>query len=188
MVINSRRETIKQTRNSGVPDKGHKERVNHQIKCEDIRLINEHGDNAGIVATKAALNHAREVGLDLIEISPNANPPVCKIMDYGKFRYDQQKRDSASAKNQKQTVIKEVKFRPVTDEHDYQVKLKSIMRFLSDGNKVKVTMRFRGREITHQDLGMDIMNRVISDVGDAGKPENKPRMDGRNMTMMMSVS
>lgn len=128
---------------------------------------------------------AQEAGLDLVEISPNATPPVCKIMDFGKFKYEQQKREAEARKKQKTIEVKEVKFRPGTDTHDYDVKMRNVMRFLEGGDKVKVTLRFRGREMAHQQLGLALLNRIADDVGDAGKVENMPRLEGRQMVMMI---
>ncbi|GHE06658.1 translation initiation factor IF-3 [Defluviimonas sp. 20V17] len=128
---------------------------------------------------------AEEAGLDLVEISPNATPPVCKIMDFGKFKYEQQKREAEARKKQKTIEIKEVKFRPGTDTHDYDVKMRNVVKFLENGDKVKVTLRFRGREMAHQELGMDLLNRVASDIEEIGKIENMPRLEGRQMVMMI---
>ena len=128
---------------------------------------------------------AEEAGLDLVEISPNASPPVCKVMDFGKFKYEQQKRESEARKKQKIIEIKEIKFRPNTDVHDYEVKMRSVVKFLEGGDKVKVTMRFRGREMAHQNLGLELLNRVAADVEDLGKVENMPRLEGRQMVMMI---
>ncbi len=128
---------------------------------------------------------ATEAGLDLVEISPNANPPVCKVMDFGKFKYEQQKRESEAKKKQKVIDVKEVKFRPNTDTHDYMVKLKNVQRFLEKGDKVKVTLRFRGREMAHQQLGRELLERVAEDVKELGKVENMPKMEGRQMIMMI---
>ena len=128
---------------------------------------------------------AFEAGLDLVEISPNANPPVCKIMDYGKYKYEQQKRESEARKKQKVIEVKEIKFRPGTDTHDYEVKMRSVIKFLQNGDKVKITLRFRGREMAHQDLGRDLLERVAEDVKDVGKVENMPKVEGRQMTMMI---
>lgn len=125
------------------------------------------------------------MGLDLVEISPNANPPVCKIMDFGKFKYEQQKRESEARKKQKVIEVKEVKFRPNTDQHDYDVKMRNVVRFLESGDKVKVTLRFRGREMAHQNLGRDLLQRVAEDVKEIGKVENMPKMEGRQMIMMI---
>ena len=123
--------------------------------------------------------------MDLVEISPNATPPVCKIMDYGKFKYETQKKEAEARKNQKIIEIKEVKFRPNTDTHDYEVKMRNVFKFLENGDKVKVTLRFRGREMAHQDLGRDLLERVAKDVEEIGKVENMPRMEGRQMVMMI---
>ena len=128
---------------------------------------------------------AQEAGLDLVEISPNANPPVCKIMDYGKFKYEQQKRESEARKKQKIIEVKEVKFRPNTDTHDYEVKMKNVFKFLEKGDKVKVTLRFRGREMAHQNLGRELLERVAEDIKEIGKVENMPKMEGRQMIMMI---
>jgi len=128
---------------------------------------------------------AEDAGLDLVEISPNASPPVCKIMDFGKFKYEQQKRESEAKKKQKTIEVKEVKFRPNTDIHDYDVKMRNVMRFLENGDKVKVTLRFRGREMAHQDLGRNLLERVADDVQEVGKVENMPKMEGRQMVMMI---
>ena len=128
---------------------------------------------------------AEEAGLDLVEISPNANPPVCKIMDYGKFKYEQQKRESEARKKQKTIEVKEVKFRPNTDTHDYGVKMRNVFKFLENGDKVKVTLRFRGREMAHQNLGRELLERVAEDVKEIGKVENMPKMEGRQMVMMI---
>ncbi|EAR52786.1 translation initiation factor [Oceanicola granulosus HTCC2516] len=128
---------------------------------------------------------AEDAGLDLVEISPNASPPVCKIMDFGKFKYEQQKRESEARKKQKTIEVKEVKFRPNTDTHDYDVKMRNVFKFLESGDKVKVTLRFRGREMAHQDLGRRLLERVADDVQEIGKVENMPKMEGRQMVMMI---
>jgi translation initiation factor IF-3 len=128
---------------------------------------------------------AEEAGLDLVEISPNATPPVCKIMDFGKFKYEQQKREAEAKKKQKTIEIKEIKFRPGTDTHDYEVKMRSVVKFLEGGDKVKITLRFRGREMAHQQLGMELLNRVADDVAEIGKVENMPKLEGRQMVMMI---
>ncbi|MFT3687614.1 MAG: translation initiation factor IF-3 [Paenirhodobacter sp.] len=146
-------------------------RINERIRAPEIRLIGADGENVGVISPSRALAMAEEAGLDLVEISPTAEPPVCKIMDYGKFKYEQQKREAEARKKQKIIEIKEIKFRPGTDTHDYDVKMRSVMKFLSEGDKVKVTLRFRGREMAHQQLGIELLNRVASDVGEAGKVE-----------------
>nr|WP_275810637.1 translation initiation factor IF-3 [Defluviimonas nitratireducens] len=144
------------------------------------------GENVGVVTPARAMDMAEEAGLDLVEISPNANPPVCKIMDFGKFKYEQQKREAEARKKQKIIEIKEVKFRPGTDTHDYEVKMRNVVRFLENGDKVKVTLRFRGREMAHQQLGLELLNRVKDDVGDLGKIESMPKLEGRQMVMMIA--
>lgn len=128
---------------------------------------------------------AEEAGLDLVEISPNASPPVCKVMDFGKYRYEQQKREAEARRKQKTIDIKEIKFRPNTDTHDYEVKMKSVVKFLGNGDKVKITMRFRGREMAHQQLGLELLNRVENDLVDIGKVENMPKLEGRQMVMLI---
>ena len=138
-----------------------------------------------MVTPARAMDLAAEAGLDLVEISPNATPPVCKIMDFGKFKYEQQKRESEARKKQKIIEVKEVKFRPNTDTHDYEVKMRNVFRFLEGGDKVKVTLRFRGREMAHQNLGRELLERVAEDVQEIGKVENMPKMEGRQMVMMI---
>ena len=160
-------------------------RVNGRIRAPEIRLIGAEGENVGVVTPTRAMALAEEVGLDLVEISPNAAPPVCKIMDFGKFKYDQQKREAEAKKKQKTIEVKEVKFRPNTDTHDYDVKMRNVTRFLEAGDKVKVTLRFRGREMAHQNLGRDLLNRVAEDTKSIGKVENMPRVEGRQMVMMI---
>ena len=139
----------------------------------------------GVVSPEKALELSEEAGLDLVEISPNATPPVCKIMDYGKYKYEQQKRESEARKNQKIIEVKEIKFRPGTDTHDYEVTMRSVTKFLEKGDKVKITMRFRGREMAHQELGRELLERVAADIEAYGKIENIPKMEGRQMTMMI---
>ena len=129
---------------------------------------------------------AQEAGLDLVEISPNAVPPVCKIMDLGKFKYEQQKREAEARKKQKVIEVKEIKFRPGTDTHDYDVKMRSVLKFLGEGDKVKITLRFRGREMAHQQLGLELLHRVAADVGETGKVDSMPKLEGRQMVMMIS--
>ncbi|MFT6168515.1 bacterial translation initiation factor 3 (bIF-3) [Pacificibacter marinus] len=150
-----------------------------------MRLIGAEGENVGVVTPARAMDLAAQAGLDLVEISPNAAPPVCKIMDFGKFKYEQQKRESEARKKQKIIEIKEVKFRPGTDVHDYQVKMRNVLKFLENGDKVKVTLRFRGREMAHQDLGRQLLERVAVDVKEIGKVESMPKMEGRQMIMMV---
>ncbi|WP_459253761.1 translation initiation factor IF-3 [Paracoccus zhouxuedongae] len=161
-------------------------RVNDRIRAPEIRLIGADGENVGVVTPARAMQMAEEAGLDLVEISPNAVPPVCKIMDLGKFKYEQQKREAEARKKQKIIEIKEIKFRPGTDTHDYDVKMRSVMKFLDEGDKVKITLRFRGREMAHQQLGLELLNRVKDDVGEAGKVESMPKLEGRQMVMMIA--
>ena len=160
-------------------------RINERIRASEIRLIGPEGENVGVVTPERALDMAISSGLDLVEISPNAAPPVCKIMDFGKFKYEQQKRESEARKKQKIIEVKEVKFRPNTDTHDYDVKLRNVFRFLENGDKVKVTLRFRGREMAHQNLGRELLERVAGDITELGKVENMPKMEGRQMVMMI---
>ncbi len=141
-----------------------------------------------MVSPRVGLDMAKEAGLDLVEISPNAKPPVCKVMDYGKFKYEQAKRESEARKKQKTIEIKEIKFRPNTDTHDYEVKLRNIRKFLEAGDKVKVTLRFRGREMAHQQLGLQLLHRVRDDVEDIGTVETMPKLEGRQMMMMVNPS
>ena len=161
-------------------------RVNERIRVSEIRLIGPDGENVGVVPPSVGMQMAQDAGLDLVEISPNAAPPVCKVMDLGKFKYEQQKREAEARKKQKIIEIKEIKFRPGTDTHDYDVKMRSVMKFLGEGDKVKVTLRFRGREMAHQDLGLELLNRVRDDVGEAGKIESMPKLEGRQMVMMIA--
>ncbi|MCF3594459.1 translation initiation factor IF-3 [Rhodobacteraceae bacterium LMO-12] len=144
------------------------------------------GENHGVVTPERAMELAEEAGLDLVEISPNAAPPVCKIMDFGKFKYETQKREAEARKKQKIIEVKEVKFRPNTDTHDYDVKMRNVVKFLNGGDKVKITLRFRGREMAHQNLGRELLERVADDVAEIGKIDNMPKMEGRQMIMMIS--
>ncbi|MCU0911665.1 MAG: translation initiation factor IF-3 [Rhodobacteraceae bacterium] len=161
-------------------------RVNGRIRAPEIRLIGAEGENLGVLDPRRALELAEEAGLDLVEISPNATPPVCKIMDFGKYKYETQKREAEARKKQKIIEIKEIKFRPGTDKHDYDVKMRSVLKFLEEGDKVKVTLRFRGREMAHQELGLDLLNRVAADVQEIAKVENMPKLEGRQMVMMIA--
>jgi translation initiation factor IF-3 len=159
--------------------------VNRAIRAPEIRLIGADGDNVGVVHPAKGMQLAEEAGLDLVEISPNATPPVCKIMDFGKFKYEQQKRESEARKKQKIIEVKEVKFRPNTDTHDYEVKMRNVVKFLEKGDKVKVTLRFRGREMAHTNLGRELLERVAGDITEIGKVENMPKLEGRQMVMMI---
>jgi translation initiation factor IF-3 len=151
-----------------------------------VRLIDENGENVGVVATAEALERAVNLSLDLVEISPGAEPPVCKIMDYGKFKFEQQKKAAEARKKQKTVEIKEIKMRPAIDDHDYQVKVRAIKRFFDDGDKVKVTLRFRGREMAHQELGRQVLERVRAEVEEIAKVESEPRLEGRQMVMVLA--
>ncbi len=151
-----------------------------------VRVIGSNGEMIGILSRDEALQLAEEEGLDLVEIQPNADPPVCKIMDFGKFRFEQQKKASEARKRQKQVEIKELKFRPVTDEGDYQIKMRNIRRFLEDGDKVKINIRFRGREMSHQELGRQMAARIEADLGDDVVIESRPRLEGRQMVMLIA--
>lgn len=161
-------------------------RVNSAITAAAIRLIDERGANVGVVPREKALVMADEAGLDLVEISPQADPPVCKILDYGKFKYEAQKKRAVARKKQKVTEVKEIKLRPNINSHDYEVKMRSMVKFLGEGDKVKVTLRFRGREMTHTELGMKVLDRVRDDLEELAKVEQHPKMEGRQMTMVIS--
>ncbi|MEM9583953.1 MAG: translation initiation factor IF-3 [Pseudomonadota bacterium] len=160
-------------------------RVNDRIRADEIRLIGAEGENVGVVSPSRAMQMADDAGLDLVEISPNANPPVCKIMDFGKFKYEQQKKEAEARKKQKTIDIKEVKFRPNTDTNDYDVKMRNVFKFLENGDKVKITLRFRGREMAHLNLGRELLERVAADTEGKGKVENFPKMEGRQMIMLI---
>ena len=162
-------------------------RANDQIAVPAVRLIDDQGEQHGIVPIEEAQSMADEVGLDLVEVAPNADPPVCKLMDYGKFKYNAQKKASEARKRQKTIDVKEVKMRPGIDRHDYDVKMRSIVKFLDEGDKVKLTLRFRGREMVHQEIGRRVLQRVCDDLGEAIKVEQWPKMEGRQMTMVMSA-
>lgn len=151
-----------------------------------MRVIGSDGEMIGVLSRDEALQQAQEEGLDLVEIQPNADPPVCRIMDYGKYRFDLQKKANAAKKKQKQVEIKEVKFRPVTDSGDYAIKMRNMRRFLEDGDKIKVNIRFRGREMSHQELGRQMLDRIEADLGEDIVIESRPRMEGRQMVMMIA--
>jgi len=156
------------------------------IRVSEIRLIDENGDNHGVVTPAHAISMAEEVGLDVVEISPNANPPVCKIMDVGKFKYETQKKAAEAKKKQKIIEVKEVKFRPNIDTHDYDVKMRNVNRFLDDGDKVKVTLRFRGREMAHQELGRALLKKIAADIEDVAKGQSMPQTEGRRRIRAVS--
>ena len=158
---------------------------NQQIRAIDVQVIGSDGNNLGILPLNKAIEKAKEEGLDLIEISPNANPPVCKIMDMGKYKYDLQKKANLAKKKQKVAILKEIKLRPGTDVHDYNFKMKDAKKFLEKKDKVKFTVRFKGREMQHVQLGKDLMNRIIGDTKDVGKVETHPKFEGRQMIMII---
>ena len=168
------------------PPKQEGPRANNQINVPDVRLIDVEGENVGVVATDRAMEMAQEAGLDLVEVSPTAKPPVAKIMDYGKYKYQAQKKAAEARKKQKTVDVKEVKMRPNIDTHDYDVKMRNMLRFFEEGDKVKVTLRFRGREMAHQDLGMKLMHRVRDQVDEIAKVELHPKLEGRQMIMVLA--
>jgi len=182
---NLRKSPIARRPHNAPPQRDTGPRVNDRIRAAEIRLIGADGENAGVVTPERAMQMADEAGLDLVEISPNAAPPVCKIMDFGKFKYETQKREAEARKKQKIIEIKEVKFRPNTDTNDYDVKMRNVYKFLENGDKVKITLRFRGREMAHQNLGRELLERVAADTKDHGKVENFPKMEGRQMVMLI---
>lgn len=177
--------TIARRPHNAPPQRETGPRVNDRIRSAEIRLIGADGENVGVVTPARAMVLAEEAGLDLVEISPNAEPPVCKIMDFGKYKYETQKREAEARKKQKIIEVKEIKFRPGTDTHDYDVKMRAVHKFLDEGDKVKVTLRFRGREMAHQELGLELLKRVAEDVDAAGKIEQMPRLEGKQMVMMI---
>ena len=160
-------------------------RINAQITVPTVRLVKEDGTMAGVTSLREALNMAADAGLDLVEISPNADPPVCKILDIGKFKYEAQKKKNEARKKQKVIEVKEIKMRPSIDDNDYNVKMRAIHRFLEEGDKVKITIRFRGREMLHQELGMVVLDRVRADLDEKAKVEQFPKLEGRQMTMVL---
>ena len=162
-------------------------RVNRDIRALRVRLINELGEMVGVLDVREAEEMAVEAGLDLIEISPNADPPVCKIGDYGKYKYEAQKKANEARKKQKVIEVKEIKLRPGIDDHDYDVKMRQMRSFLEEGDKVKVTLRFRGREMAHQDLGVKVLERVRDELADLSKIETYPRLEGRQMVMVLTT-
>jgi translation initiation factor IF-3 len=161
-------------------------KINDAIRAREVRLIDENGQNVGVVSRVDALDRAVAAGLDLVEVSPDAQPPVCKILDYGKFKYQEQKKAAEARKNQKIVEIKEIKMRPTIDDHDYDVKMRSIKRFFEEGDKVKVTLRFRGREMAHQEIGYQLLQRVKAELQELSKVEAEPRLEGRQMVMVLA--
>ncbi|QGP80048.1 translation initiation factor IF-3 [Sphingobium sp. CAP-1] len=161
-------------------------RYNEFINVPKVRVIDDEGENLGVMFTQEAIEQAYEVGLDLVEVSPNADPPVCKFLDIGKFKYEAQKKANIARKTQKTQELKEIKMRPNIDDHDYDTKMKKVHDFIGDGDKVKITLRFRGRELSHQQLGMNLLQRVAENVAEIAKVEAYPRMEGRQMLMVLA--
>ena len=161
-------------------------RINEEIRSREVQLIDSTGDNKGVVATETAIGLAQAAGLDLVEIAPNSVPPVAKILDYGKYKFQAQKKAAEARKKQKVVEIKEIKLRPMIDDHDYQVKMRSMQRFFEEGDKVKITLRFRGREMAHQELGYKLLQRVKEDTEKISKVESEPRFEGRQMVMLLA--
>ena len=161
-------------------------RFDYMIQAEKVRVIDENGENLGVMYTSEAIEQANELGLNLVEVSPGADPPVCKFLDVGKYRYEAQKKANLARKSQKTQQIKEIKMRPNIDDHDYDVKMRSVTKFLEEGDKVKMTLRFRGREMAHQELGMDVLKRVQDDTAEIAKIEAYPRLEGRQMLMVLA--
>ena len=162
-------------------------RINYQIKVKEVRVISADGEQLGILDTREAIRKAEDLGLDLVEVAPTAKPPVCRIMDFGKYKYELAKKAHESKKHQSIVVVKEIKLRPRTDEHDIQFKMNNIKRFLEDGNKVKVTIMFRGREVAHTTYGRAVLDRIVNDLQNEAVIEQQPRMEGRNMSMLLGA-
>ncbi len=161
-------------------------RINHEITSASVRLINDKGDMLGVLSKSEALKVAQDAGMDLVEVSPNAEPPVCKVLNYGKYKYELQKKKAEAKKKQKVIEVKEMQMRPMIDPHDFEIKCKAIKRFLDDGNKVKIVMRFRGRELSHQEIGMGILLKVKSLFEEITKVDHMPKLEGRQMVMIVS--
>jgi translation initiation factor IF-3 len=161
-------------------------RVNEEIAVPSVRLVDEQGRMVGVVTRNEALTMAEQAGLDLVEVAPGADPPVCKILDYGKYKYEEQKKKNEARKKQKVIEVKEIKLRPGIDQHDYDVKMRSMVSFIGEGDKVKVTMRFRGREMVHQEIGMKVLDKVRTDLDAVAKVESHPRLEGRQMVMVVA--
>ncbi|MCU7835668.1 MAG: translation initiation factor IF-3 [gamma proteobacterium symbiont of Taylorina sp.] len=166
--------------------KSNSTRINEEITAKEVRLIDAEGEQAGIVSLAEAQRIADDVDLDLVEIAPTAKPPVCRVMDHGKFIFEQKKKKAQEKKKQKQTQVKEIKLRPGTEEGDYQVKLRNLTRFLENGDKTKVTIRFRGREMAHRELGMDVLERIAGDLSEIANVEQRAKLEGRQMTMVLA--
>jgi translation initiation factor IF-3 len=177
---------VRNIKQRGGKGRENRARINDQIQVSEVRLIDENGDQVGVVPLEEGLSAAREKELDLVEISPDAEPPVCRLMDYGKHLFELKQKQKESKKKTRQMQVKEVKFRPGTDIGDYQVKLRNLIRFLEAGDKTKVTIRFRGREMAHQELGLELLQRVEADLAEYGSVEQKPNMEGRQMIMIVA--
>jgi translation initiation factor IF-3 len=180
------KKAIRRPMKSALPVAKDGPRVNEEIRAREVQLIDSNGENKGVVDIQTALSMADAAGLDLVEIAPNSSPPVCKILDYGKYKYQAQKKAAEARKKQKIVEVKEIKLRPMIDDHDYQVKMRSMKRFFEEGDKVKITLRFRGREMAHQELGVQLLNRVKEDTGALAKVESEPRFEGRQMVMVLA--
>ena len=177
---------IRRPMKSALPVQKDGPRINEEIRVREVQLIDANGHNHGPTPIQAALDMAQAAGLDLVEIAPNSSPPVCKILDYGKYKFQAQKKAAEARKKQKVVEVKEIKLRPMIDDHDYQVKMRSMKRFFEDGDKVKITLRFRGREMAHQELGTKLLDRVKDDVGPIAKVEQEPKFEGRQMIMVLA--
>lgn len=171
--------SIEKKQRSGEPQ------INEQIKAREVRLIDAKGEQLGVQSIDEALRLSLEAGLDLVEISPDSSPPVCRIMDYGKFKFQQSKKKAAAKKKQKQSQLKEIKIRPATEEADYQVKVRSVVKFLENGDKVKITVRFRGREMSHSELGMKLMEKMMAELQNCSTVEQMPKFEGRQIVMVL---
>jgi translation initiation factor IF-3 len=178
--------TIRRPNRAAPPVQKDGPRINEEIRSREVQLIDQTGHNHGAIDTRSALEKAQEAGLDLVEIAPNSTPPVCKILDYGKYKYQAQKKAAEARKKQKVVEVKEIKLRPMIDDHDYDVKMRSMRRFFEEGDKVKVTLRFRGREMAHQELGSKLLERVKGDTSTLAKVEMEPRFEGRQMVMVLA--
>jgi translation initiation factor IF-3 len=177
---------IRRPMKSALPAAKDGPRINEEIRAREVQLIDNTGDNKGVVDFQTAMSMAEAAGLDLVEISPNSTPPVCKILDFGKYKFQAQKKAAEARKKQKIVEIKEIKLRPMIDDHDYYVKMRSMKRFFEEGDKVKITLRFRGREMAHQELGYKLLNRVKEDIAQMAKIESEPRFEGRQMVMLLA--
>lgn len=186
MAIPNKPATPQRTNEQNSKPRSDEPRINQQIRSEQIRLIDENGNMVGVVSVREGIRMAEQAGLDLVEISPNAVPPVCKVLDYGKYKYEAQKKAQEARKKQKVIVVKEIQLRPNIDKHDLEVKMRAMHKFLAEGDKVKITMRFRGREMTHQEIGVKILDGVKAQLGEDIKIEQEPRLEGKQMIMMVA--